>query len=194
PLFMGAICRYFLVDVKSLQGHFLIAMPNLTDPNFFRTIVLIVQHNESGALGLILNRPSRATVAEVAEKLLEDPGSAIDGYVHQGGPCDGPLMVLHDEESAADLTVLDDVFFSTDRSKLEWLFRKHQGRARVFVGYSGWSPGQLEGELESNAWMVAPATAHEVFGGLPSWQSAATRAFLLQYVPAKRIPPDPRTN
>lgn len=180
--------------VKSLQGQLLIAMPNLTDPNFFRTVVLIVQHNETGALGLILNRESRASVEEVAEKLLEDPGSAIEGFVHQGGPCDGPLMIVHDEESAADLTIIEGVHFTTDRTKLEWLLRKHDGKAKVFVGYSGWSAGQLEGEMESNSWIAFAASSNDVFGAVPNWQAFATKAFLSQYVQPNRIPPDPSLN
>mgnify|MGYP000190093690 CR=1 FL=1 len=176
--------------MTSLAGHFLISLPQLTDPNFFHTIIFVVQHNDTGALGLIINRPSRASVTEVCEKLLEEPGDAIAGQVHQGGPCDGPLMILHDEESAADLSVMPGVHFTTDRTKLEWLLRKHDGRATVFVGYSGWTAGQLEGELETNSWLVIPATTSEVFGGNLNWQTFITRAFLAQYVPMERIPPD----
>lgn len=176
--------------MHSLVGHFLVSLPQLTDPNFFRTIVLIVQHNDSGALGLILNRPSRASVTEVCEKLLEDPGHSIQGQVHQGGPCDGPLMILHDEEAAADLTVMPGVHFTTDRAKLEWLLQKHESSATVFVGYSGWTAGQLEGELESNSWLVFPALPSEVFSRELVWQTLITRAFLAQYVPLERIPPE----
>lgn len=175
--------------MDSLAGHFLVSLPQLTDPNFFHTVVLIAQHNESGALGLILNRPSRASVAEVCEKLLEEPGEAIAGQVHQGGPCDGPLMIVHDEESAADLTVMNGLHFTTDRTKLEWLLRKHDGKATVFVGYSGWTAGQLENELESNSWLVLPANVADVFDHGLTWHAMMTRAFLQQYVAPERIPP-----
>jgi putative transcriptional regulator len=169
-------------------------VPQLADPNFFRTVVLIVQHNDQGALGLILNRPTRATVGEVCEKLLDEPGEAIVGQVHQGGPCEGPLMILHDEETVGDLTVMPGVYFTTERTKLEWLLRQHDGRATVFVGYSGWSAGQLEQELAGNSWLVLPGTPELTLEPLPEWQSLVTRAFLMQYVPPERIPPQPGTN
>ncbi|HRK32446.1 MAG TPA: YqgE/AlgH family protein [Tepidisphaeraceae bacterium] len=180
--------------MSSLAGHFLVSLPQLTDPNFYQTIVLIVQHNDSGALGLILNRPSRASVGEVAEKLLESTTTAIAGQVHQGGPCDGPLMILHDEEAAADLTIMQGAYFTTDRTKLEWLLQKHDGEAIVFVGYSGWTAGQLEGELESNSWLVTPASIGEIFGPPLRWTTLITRALLGQYVPVERIPPEAGLN
>jgi putative transcriptional regulator len=179
---------------KSLQGHFLIAAPTLVDPNFFRAVVLMVQHNDEGALGLILNRPTRASVAEICEKVLEEPESPIGGNVCQGGPCEGPLMILHDEEAAGDVLVSPGVHFTTDKTKLEWLLRQHDGKATVFVGYSGWSAGQLEQELKGNSWLLLPASAGEVFDPSIDWQKLLTRAFVVQYVPAERIPDDPSVN
>jgi putative transcriptional regulator len=180
--------------VKSLQGHFLIAAHTLSDPNFFRSVVLMVQHNDQGALGLILNRITRASVADVCEKLLEESPGAIEGHVRQGGPCEGPLMILHDEESAGDLEVVQGVHFTTEKHKIEWLLRQHDGQAGVFIGYAGWSAGQLEEELKGNSWLVLPATAEEVFDPAVNWQRLLTRAFVSQYVSPERIPPDPRAN
>src|SRR5205814_2997514 len=84
--------------MKSLQGQLLIASPKLFDPNFFRSVVLLVQHTENGALGLILNHPLEMTIANAWEQVSEMPCEAT-GVLHQGGPCDGPLMVLHTEAS-----------------------------------------------------------------------------------------------
>jgi putative transcriptional regulator len=178
----------------SLKGHFLIAAPTLVDPNFFRTVVLMIQHNDEGALGLILNRPTHATVAEVAEKVLEESETSIAGNVCQGGPCEGPLMILHDEEAAGDVEVMTGVHFTTDKAKLEWLLRSHDGKAGVFVGYSGWSAGQLEQEIKGNSWLLLPATAEQIFDPAVNWQKLLTRAFVAQYVPAERIPDDPSVN
>jgi putative transcriptional regulator len=180
--------------VKSLQGQFLIAAHTLVDPNFFRSIVLMIQHNEQGALGLILNRITRAAVSEICEKLLEESPGAIEGNVRQGGPCEGPLMILHDEESAGDVEVISGVHFTTDKHKIEWLLRRHDGQASVFIGYAGWSAGQLEEELKGNSWLVLPATSTEVFDPALNWQRLLTRAFLTQYVNPERIPPNPRAN
>jgi putative transcriptional regulator len=212
-----------------LQGHLLIAAPTLLDPNFLHTVVLIVQHNDQGALGLILNRPTPIGVATVWAKLRDDDGTgsgddkpsddaatdeddsddtepdsddepemdeeiALSGQVHHGGPCEGPLMILHDLSAAADLSVVPGVSFTTDRAKIEHLFREHDGRATVFVGYSGWTAGQLEQELSSNSWLVLPATPEDLLSPSITWQALITRAFLSQYVPMNRIPPDPHTN
>lgn len=191
--------------MASLAGHFLVAGPTLVDPNFFRTVVLIVQHNDQGALGLVLNRPTTATVADVWAKLAGEEGEAesesadgvelgVTGSIRHGGPCEGPLMVLHDEPAAGDLEIIPGLYFTTDRGKIEHLLQFHTSHALVFVGYSGWSAGQLESELASNSWLVAPAKATDPFDPTVTWGRLATRALLSPYVRPEQIPDDPSVN
>ncbi|HEX4792994.1 MAG TPA: YqgE/AlgH family protein, partial [Humisphaera sp.] len=106
--------------MNSLQGHLLIASPQLADPNFARSVVLIVQHNESGALGLILNRPLETNLQSVWEQVSDVP-CFVDQPLHQGGPCEGPLMVLHGDESLSEMSLLPGVYWSTDKDSVEQL-------------------------------------------------------------------------
>ena len=128
--------------MDSLQGQLLIASPRLVDPNFVRSIVVMVQHNDDGALGLIVNRPLQTTIKEVCEKALDIP-CEIEAALHQGGPCEGPLMVVHTNETQSDIEVFPGVYFTTDREKIEWLMNHNDGAIKFFVGYAGWAAGQL---------------------------------------------------
>ena len=101
--------------MKSLQGQLLIASPKLFDPNFFRSVILLVQHGENGALGLVLNRPLEMTIANAWEQVSEMPCEAT-GFLHQGGPCDGPLMVLHTDASIPEMPVIPEVRSSSGAS------------------------------------------------------------------------------
>jgi len=80
--------------MKSLQGHLLIASPTLLDPNFRKSVVLLVQHNEEGAMGLVLNRPTETKLCEAWTQVAETD-CASDASLNLGGPCEGPLMALH---------------------------------------------------------------------------------------------------
>src|SRR5438876_10549654 len=98
--------RIGLVD--SLQGQLLLATVKLVDPNFARAVVLMVQHDENGAMGLILNRPLETTIQEVCSQQL-DLTCAVDGPLHLGGPCEGPLMILHTRQLDAQVEVIPEV-------------------------------------------------------------------------------------
>ncbi|MDB5293741.1 MAG: hypothetical protein JWL69_4982 [Phycisphaerales bacterium] len=183
--------------MKSLQGQLLIASPQLTDPNFARSVVLIVQHNEEGALGLILNRPLEATMQDVWEQVSEEP-CQTEASLHQGGPCEGPLMAVHAQESLGQMEVVPGIYFSTDREAFEELVSRDRDDVKFFVGHSGWSPGQLEEELESGAWLIAPAKAQHVFSeGETLWAKLRRAVSLLTSFPwldPKLIPDDPTVN
>src|SRR5687767_11112387 len=97
--------------MTSLQGQLLIASPKLVDPNFFHTVILLVQHNDEGALGLVLNRPLRTTVKEMWREVAEDEECEVEGPLHQGGPCEGALMVVHADAAEAEAQVTDGVYF-----------------------------------------------------------------------------------
>src|SRR5438045_9775637 len=104
--------------MNSLQGKILLASSRLMESNFVHTVILMVQHDENGALGLVLNRPLELTIREACDKTLEIPCLA-EGYLHQGGPVDGPLMVLHEDEDAGEIQAFRDRDVSTERSRNE---------------------------------------------------------------------------
>src|SRR5690348_8195431 len=99
--------------MESLAGKLLIASSGLMDPNFVQTVILMVQHDENGALGLVLNRPLQTTVKEACEQALETE-CEVEGYLYQGGPCEGPLMVLSGVETAGQIQVTEGVHFTTE--------------------------------------------------------------------------------
>lgn len=148
--------------MKSLKGHLLIAAPDLTDPNFFKKVVLLIQHNGDGAFGIVLNGPIARTIREVWEEVGALPADC-DEPVNLGGPVQGPLMAIHTRESLADAPLLPGVYFSMEKNKLEQLVAEGSQPFRVFAGCAGWAAGQLEMELEEGAWLTLPATADYVF-------------------------------
>ncbi|HEU0248156.1 MAG TPA: YqgE/AlgH family protein [Gaiellaceae bacterium] len=180
--------------MDSLRGHLLIAGPSLVDPNFWRTVVLVGEHSEEGALGVVLNRASDAAVDETVPELAILADDL--GQVHVGGPVQpSAIVVLADflePERAASL-VLDSVGFlpaEVDPTTLGEL-----RRARVFAGYAGWGPGQLDGELEEGSWIVEPALPEDVFTSDPEalWSDVLRRKGGPFGVLAL-MPPDPSLN
>lgn len=180
--------------VDSLKGQLLIAGPGLVDPNFWRTVVLVGEHSEEGALGVVLNRASDTPVLDAVPELAE---LAEDmGAVHVGGPVQPSAIVVvadfAEPEHAASL-VLDSVGFvpsETDPVTLGEL-----RRARVFVGYAGWGPGQLDDELDEGSWIVAPALPGDVFTDEPGalWSEVLRRKGG-PYGVLAAMPPDPSLN
>jgi putative transcriptional regulator len=183
---------------QSLQGQLLLASPALTDPNFARSVILIVQHNDEGALGLVLNRPLETTIESAWEQVGEEAQCNVEGPLFKGGPCEGPVMVLHGEADEAQEQVLNDVFFSAAKDQIERLVAAGEEPIRVFVGYAGWSDGQLEREMEEGAWLPLPASAERVFADPDGmWESLMgfiARMAKLSFVDPKFIPDDPSLN
>ena len=183
--------------MHSLQGHFLVASPHLPDSNFYRTVVLMVQHDAQGALGLVLNRPTNTTVAQLWESVSKEPCSC-QRAVNHGGPVQGPLMALHTEPACADEVVLPGVFFASREEYLRQIVRQSELTFRLFVGYAGWAGGQLESELEAGGWLTTPATPEDVFDEEPDlWRKIASRIgleILGGAVKTKHLPGDPSMN
>lgn len=180
--------------VNSLRGSLLIAAPGLLDPNFWRTVVLVGEHSEEGALGVVLNRSSETPVDEAVPELAELAEGM--GDVHVGGPVQpSAVVVLADfaEPPDPEALVVDSVGFLPAEIDPEALgpLRK----ARVFVGYAGWGPGQLDGELEEGSWIVEPAVAADVFTDEPDglW-SAVLRRKGGPFRVLAAMPPDPSQN
>ena len=153
--------------MESLQGKLLIAGPTLWDPNFRRTVLLIGHHDDEGAVGVILNRASGTTVAEAVPPL--GVLVAADEPVFLGGPVQpDAAVVVADflDPSIADFLAFDTIgFLPSDTSPgVEGVVR----RARVFAGFAGWGPGQLEAEMDEESWVVEPARPSDVFSADPS--------------------------
>src|ERR1051326_4325904 len=128
-----------------LKGKVLVASPKLLDPNFARAVVLIVQHDENGAMGLMINRALETTVREAWTQVSSVP-YPNDDPLFQGGPCEGPLIVLHKDADHGQLEVLDGIWLSSDADAVKALVDQAVDPIKFFVGYAGWSPMQLEAE------------------------------------------------
>jgi len=158
--------------VDSLQGQLLISSPLLNDPNFRRTIVLMTHHDEEGAMGLVLSRPSEIRVSDAVPELADLPG---DELVYVGGPVQPEaVVVLVEHEAEPELPIVGNIAFMQADADVDEL---DSVRARVFAGYSGWGPGQLEGELEESSWIVVPAEPDDAFAPDPDelWRTVLHR-------------------
>jgi putative transcriptional regulator len=152
-----------------LTHHFLIAMPNMADPYFSRTLTYICEHNDQGALGLVVNRPIDMTLQALFERLslkLRN-GEFADSPIYFGGPVQTDRgFVLHAPAGnwESTLRVGDAIGLTTSKDILEAVGRG-EGPARILVtlGYAGWSPGQLEHEISQNAWLTVEARDGIIF-------------------------------
>ena len=184
--------------MEKLQGQLLVASPQMQEANFHRTVILIVRDEEDGTMGLVLNRTLELSVEEACEKVLEIP-CAVDGFVHAGGPCDGPLMVIYEGEAygeaMGDVEVLPKIWFITSKDEIETLLADGSGRLKCFIGYAGWGSGQLKAEMEAGAWILLPATSEHIFStDFKQWSKLMTQLTLPNEIDPKRIPDDPSTN
>lgn len=183
--------------MDSTRGKLLIAGPALSDPNFWRTVVLIVEHSDEGALGLVLNRPSETTVGEAVselEQLLD-----VDDPLYVGGPVQPSALIVlaqfKDAESAAVIAFADVGVLGGEQTAPTAGTNAGVLRGRAFVGHAGWGPGQLESELERGDWILEPARHQDAFTETPAelWPSVLTRKGG-SYALVARMPPDPSVN
>jgi putative transcriptional regulator len=183
--------------MKSLRGWFLVASKQLKDVNFYRSVVLMVQHDEAGALGLILNRPTGKTVRD-AMKLVADEPSYCDDPIFLGGPVQGPIAVVHTDEQRGNLEILTGAYYTVENELVNELLQSEGPERRVFLGYSGWAPQQLEGELEAGGWQIAPATLADIFAEPEQlWRTVSRRIgreFLSATIKPRVVPDDPSMN
>ena len=167
------------MDSRKLAPGLLLAMPQLPDPNFERSVVLMVEHNEEGSWGLIVNRPTDLAVTEVMGELEIDWSGSDDEVVWQGGPVE-PYRgcVLHPSGLAQTdpepQEILPGISLSTLPEQLQLLARNPDPALRFILGYAGWGAGQLEGEMTAGAWLLAPASPELIFRADPNemWNQA----------------------
>jgi len=168
-----------------LVNQFLIAMPELQDPNFSRTVTLICQHDANGALGVVINRPmEQLTLQDILDQFdLSSPASdsPIGAPVYLGGPVQQQLgLVLHKGigEWGSTLKISDELGLTSSRDILESMSTA-QGphHALLTLGYAGWGAGQLEDEIQDNAWLSVEADCEIIFRTPPKerWQAAAAK-------------------
>ncbi len=184
--------------MNSLKGQLLIASPDLITPFFTRTVILMLDHDEGGALGVVLNRSTEVTVTGIAEQVLEEPFE-WDKPIGLGGPVPGPLMVIHTEADLADREVIEGVYSSVEAGLVTQLVRRRVEPSLVVANYSGWGPAQLEGEFDLDSWLTLPATSEHIFWEGPTdlWDvvvKAVQARKLSEFLGIKGAPTDPTLN
>ena len=178
-----------------MRGELLIAAPSLLDPNFARSVVLIADMNDEGAMGVILNRPAGVTVAEAAPDL--EPLVGADTEIFSGGPVQptaGVVLAEYEPGEAEGRVVFDGIALLPGLQELAEALPAVR-RTRVFAGYAGWGPGQLEEELEREDWIRERASPEDIFSDDPEelWSAVLTRKGG-QYALVARMPDDPSQN
>ena len=157
------------MSMHSLAGYVIVASPHLLDPNFFRTVVLLLEHDEDGAVGVVLNRPSTSGLGDELpgwESLLAEPP-----VVFVGGPVEPQTAIgLAEGVEGSPVAGVGIVDLSAPPGDL-------LAPVRVYAGYAGWGPGQLEDELAEGGWIVAEAIAPDVFAFEPDslWRAVLKR-------------------
>jgi putative transcriptional regulator len=182
--------------MSSFQGHFLVAAPHQLDPNFAEAVVLVGGHTERAAFGIIVNGclgERRFFQQGHAKRIF--PGRAA---LFVGGPVTGPLMAVHTEAALGERRLLRGVYFSAKEKNVLALMRRSVRPCKIFTGYAGWGPGQLDYEVEQGVWRVVLATPGQIFSGdADLWQQLSRQASRLQLrsmFHLKHFPADPLLN
>jgi putative transcriptional regulator len=158
-----------------LAGSLLLAHPGLLDPNFRRTVVLLSAHTDDGAMGVILNRPLDKKLADISGDFALSELSDVPVFC--GGPVQDKQLILSAWETTDEEGVFK-LYFGLDPEKATELIRtRDHVELRAFLGYSGWTQGQLEGELQQNAWVIAPVDGAMIGAreGIGMWRSIIRR-------------------
>ena len=184
--------------MRSLKGHLLIASPSLVAPFFGRTVILMLDHSEEGAAGVVLNRPTEATVSDIAETVFSEPFE-WDKPLNLGGPVSGPLMVLHEVEEISDQEIIPGLYNSVEMSKVRQAVMGRTEPSLILANYAGWGPGQLEGEFGVDSWLTLPASLEYVFWESPRdlWDvvvKAVNARKLSEFLGLRDVPRDPSWN
>ena len=170
-----------MTESDYLSGQFLIAMPALDDPNFFHGVAFICEHNEDGAMGIVINRPTDISVGEILTQLgLEWPEQDVaDQMVLQGGPVETERgFVIHSPvgEWNATIDAGDNIGISSSKDILQAISEgKAPDKMLITLGYAGWGPGQLEEEMAANTWLSVAADPDIIFNTPfeKRWEAAA---------------------
>jgi putative transcriptional regulator len=151
----------------NLTGQFLIAMPSMTDPRFSQTISFICTHNEDGAMGIVLNRPSEYNVEDLLNQieLKITPSPLLEDAIYEGGPMQtdrGFVLHMPQQEYNSTIQINDNIALTTSKDILEAAADNQAPKKMIIaLGYAGWSAGQLEEEMGQNAWLNLEATEQQ---------------------------------
>tara|TARA_B110000977_G_scaffold24192_1_gene29426 strand:+ start:941 stop:1516 length:576 start_codon:yes stop_codon:yes gene_type:complete len=151
----------------NLTGQFLIAMPSMTDPRFSQTISFICTHNEDGAMGIVLNRPSKYNIEDLLNQieLKITPSSLLEDAIYEGGPMQtdrGFVLHMPQQEYNSTIQINDNIALTTSKDILEAAADNQAPKKMIIaLGYAGWSAGQLEEEMGQNAWLNLEATEQQ---------------------------------
>ena len=179
---LGAGALAFAAD-EITNGSLLVASPELADPNFSHSVVLVLRHDDNGAIGVVINRITSLAPSKIFPELATTLGT-YGGKLYRGGPL-APSRLLFLVRGLAAATVngpeiIDKVFLAADPDSLPEILKLASGpdEFRMFAGHAEWTAGQLESEVKHGAWRVAPATADVVFSDKPTklWEQLSTRA------------------
>lgn len=169
-------------ETPNLTGQFLVATPEMGDPRFAETVIFMTEHNEKGAMGLIINRPlAKGPIADLLKGLgVENEEATGEIILHYGGPVEPQkAFVLHSDDYVSDrTTIVGGTALTTDVEIVRALGRGKGPRRSIFLlGYAGWARGQLEGEIEAGAWFSIPADQRLIFEGDAEikWEQALAR-------------------
>ncbi len=184
--------------MQSLKGHLLIATPQLNAPLFTRSVILMLDHSEQGAMGVILNLPISTQISDLAGKIFEED-FRWSKHLHLGGPVPGSLIVVHALEDQADSEIVPGVYVTFDASLVQEVIRQRPEPSLVIANYSGWGPGQLEGEFNWDSWTTMPATSENVFwkGERDLWKAVSSEVNarkLSEFLGLRNLPIDPGLN
>ncbi len=177
-------CQYRVVpEPESLRGRLLVAAPPLVDPNFDRTVVLVLEHGDDGALGIVLNRPSETAIDDVFPEWRGV--TSLPEVVFAGGPVATDAVIALARRRHADFARAEVESFvrivgdlgTVDLADDPLRIGAALESLRVFGGYAGWAPGQLEGELEQGAWFVVDLDPNDPFVDAPGtlWRDVLRR-------------------
>ena len=163
------------------KGRLLVATPPLDDPNFDRTVVYVLEHHDDGALGVVVNRPTDETLEEPLDRWVDL--QAVPAAVFAGGPVEPNALIalaLANEpldEPTDELAPISGRVTSADLTTDPAFVAGSVTAVRIFRGYAGWGPGQLEGEVEAGAWLVLDAIPDDIFDDHPDalWRTVLRR-------------------
>jgi putative transcriptional regulator len=183
--------------MNSLKGQLLVSSPEMNSDDFAETVIMLVEHTDEGAYGLVLNQPTDLSVKDAWAQNHDTP-CGIEASVYAGGPCGEFLTALHAEKSLSNIEVADGIYYTQEPDKLAQLVGQVVDPVKFFVGFAGWGEGQLETEWKEGFWLTTPASSEEIFAyGDELWPSLVKKTHdekMFSMLKLKHRPDDPSSN